>query len=76
MEVITMLQEWLAVRGLRLSVDKTRIIHLTEGFDFLGFTIRQYRNQHTRSGYKLLITPSKASVLRIRSHLRGAWREM
>lgn len=75
-EVITMLQAWLAERGLRLSIDKTRIIHLTEGFDFLGFTIRHYRNQHTRSGYKLLITPSKAAVLRIRAALRDAWQEL
>jgi len=75
-EVITILRNWLAERGLRLSNDKTRIIHLTEGFDFLGFTIRHYRNQHTRSVYKLLITPSKASVLRIRGVLRDAWREM
>jgi len=75
-EVITILQEWLTERGLRLSTDKTQIVHLTEGFDFLGFTIRHYRNRHTRSGYKLLITPSKASVLRIRTVLRDAWREM
>ena len=31
---------WLAVRGLRLSEAKTRIVHLTQGFDFLGFNIR------------------------------------
>lgn len=35
-------QEWLLKRGLRLSEDKTRIVHLTEGFDFLGFNIRHY----------------------------------
>jgi RNA-directed DNA polymerase len=28
---------WLAERGLTLSAEKTRIVHLTEGFDFLGF---------------------------------------
>ena len=46
---------WLAVRGLRLSEAKTRIVHLTQGFDFLGFNIRHYRAEKTsRSGWKLL----------------------
>src|SRR2546429_3423010 len=31
------LSEWLKERGLILSEEKTRIVHLTEGFDFLGF---------------------------------------
>jgi RNA-directed DNA polymerase len=30
------LTEWLGKRGLVLSSEKTRIVHLTEGFDFLG----------------------------------------
>ena len=34
--VVDLLKEWLATRGLRLSEAKTRIVHLTEGFDFLG----------------------------------------
>jgi RNA-directed DNA polymerase len=36
--------EWLKARGLALNEDKTRIVHLSEGFDFLGCTIRRYRN--------------------------------
>ena len=51
-----------------------RLVHLTEGFDFLGFTVRHYRAPQTsRSGYKLLITPSKALVKRIRAKLREEW---
>jgi len=72
--VLTVLQRWLAERGLALSEEKTRIVHLTEGFDYLGFTVRHYRAPQTsRSGYKLLITPSKASVQRIRAKLREEW---
>lgn len=67
--------EWLAERGLRLSEEKTRIVHLTEGFDFLGFNVRQYPAPTTsRTGYKLLITPSKVSVARMREKLRTEWR--
>src|SRR5690606_10440969 len=36
------LREWLAERGLELSEDQTRVVHLDEGFDFLGFNIRRY----------------------------------
>jgi RNA-directed DNA polymerase len=39
-QVVHLLNEWLAVRGLRLSEEKTRIVHLTDGFDFLGFNVR------------------------------------
>ena len=36
-QVQGILVAWLKERGLTLSEEKTRIVHLTEGFDFLGF---------------------------------------
>jgi RNA-directed DNA polymerase len=76
-QVIVTLTEWLKKRGLTLSAEKTRIVHLTEGFDFLGFNIRQYKApMTTRSGYKLLIKPSKQSVHKVREKLRNEWRSM
>jgi hypothetical protein len=49
----TLLPSWLAERGLTLSEEKTRVVHLTEGFDFLGCTVRHYRAPRTsRTGYK------------------------
>jgi len=74
--VVGLLTEWLSVRGLTLSPDKTRIVSLTEGFDFLGFTVRRYPVLRTRTGYKLLITPSKESVQRVRQRLRDEWRHL
>jgi hypothetical protein len=41
--VVGILRDWLAV-GVDLSEEKTRIVHLTDGFDFLGFNVRRYRN--------------------------------
>src|SRR5262249_12674396 len=41
-QVIHLLTGWLAQRGLTLSPEKTTIRHIREGFDFLGFNIRQY----------------------------------
>jgi RNA-directed DNA polymerase len=57
------LEQWLAPRGLSLNVDKTHIVHVEQGFDFLGFNVRRYR------GGKLLIKPSTAAVKRIRQRL-------
>jgi RNA-directed DNA polymerase len=42
-------------RGLSLSEEKTKIVHIDEGFDFLGWNIRKY-------GGKLLIKPAKNNV--------------
>jgi RNA-directed DNA polymerase len=69
-----LLPPWLAERGLSLSEEKTRIVHLTTGFDFLGFTVRHYHAPTTsKTGFKLLTTPSKKAVLRKRQELKAVW---
>jgi RNA-directed DNA polymerase len=35
---------WLQPRGLAFNETKTKIVHLSEGFDFLGVNIRRYPN--------------------------------
>ncbi len=72
-KVVQILNDWMQVRGLTLSQEKTKISHLTAGFDFLGFNIRHYKDQTTKTGWKLLIKPSKKSVLNIRNKLRSEW---
>jgi RNA-directed DNA polymerase len=61
-EVKARLADWLAPRGLAFNEDKTRIVPLDEGFNFLGFNVRRYRG-------KLLIKPSKAAIKRHRERL-------
>jgi RNA-directed DNA polymerase len=56
------LARWLEPRGLAFNEAKTRITHLDQGVDFLGFEIRRYRG-------KLLTKPSKAALRRIRKRL-------
>jgi RNA-directed DNA polymerase len=69
-----LLPVWLAQRGLSLSSEKTRIVHLTEGFDFLSFNVRHHQAPRTsRTGYKLLIRPSKQAVRKKRWDLREVW---
>jgi len=64
------LAEWLGPRGLAFNEDKTRIAHLSEGFDFLGFNIRRYPNR------KLLIKPSQAAIRRVRERLAAEIRAL
>jgi RNA-directed DNA polymerase len=54
-EVKSRLAAWLAPRGLTFNEDKTRVVRLDDGFDFLGFNVRRYRG-------KLLIKPAKAAL--------------
>ena len=61
-EVKARLATWLAPRGLAFNEDKTHVVHLDDGFDFLGFNVRRYQG-------KLLIKPSKAAVQRHRKRL-------
>jgi RNA-directed DNA polymerase len=60
--VLPRLEAFLADRGLVLNHEKTRIVSIDAGFDFLGFTARKFRDG------KLLIRPEKAKVL---AHLRA-----
>jgi RNA-directed DNA polymerase len=62
-QVKARLAGWLEPRGLALNEAKTRIVHLSKGFDFLGFSIRRYPNG------KLLTKPSKEAMRRIRERL-------
>jgi RNA-directed DNA polymerase len=54
-EVKPAVVQFLAERGLILSPEKTKITHIRDGFDFLGWNIRKYNG-------KLLTMPSKANV--------------
>ncbi len=67
------LTDWLSKRGLVLSAEKTNIVHLTEGFNFLGFNIRLYRVSNTKTGWKLLTKPSKEAVQKHREKMKQEW---
>jgi RNA-directed DNA polymerase len=70
------LQRFLSLRGLSLSEEKTRIGHLSEGFDFLGFNIRHYPSRNARSGWKLLIKPARKSIAAFREKLQDTFRRL
>lgn len=72
-KVIGLLGGWLKERGLTLAEEKTRIVHITEGFDFLGFNIRQYPAVTKKKGFKALTRPSKETQQKIRDRLKKEW---
>jgi len=59
-KVVSFLKE----RGLELSSQKTKITHVNEGFEFLGFNVRKYKG-------KLLIKPSKKNVKSFLAEIRA-----
>lgn len=56
-------EDFLATRGLQLSRAKSKIVHIEEGFDFLGWNFRKYKE-------KLLIKPSRKNVQAFYEKLR------
>jgi RNA-directed DNA polymerase len=62
-KVLPAVEAFLGERGLRLSQEKTKTTHIEEGFDFLGASVRKY-------GRKLLIKPSRVSILELLSEVR------
>lgn len=55
---------FLRERGLLLSEEKTRIVQIDEGFDFLGWNFRKYAG-------KLLIKPSQKNVKAFYDKVKG-----
>jgi RNA-directed DNA polymerase len=55
-QVLILIKQWLSKRGLEISTEKTTVVHIDTGFNFLGFNLRHYKG-------KLLIKPQKEKVL-------------
>ena len=48
--------------GVELLDEKTKITHISHGFDFLGFNIRKYNPRSPYGRPKLVIKPAKENV--------------
>lgn len=55
--------------GLVINQDKTRIVHATEGFDFLGFTLRKGKS-HKTGKLNTYYYPSKKSMKNIKRKVK------
>ncbi|MCA1617213.1 MAG: group II intron reverse transcriptase/maturase, partial [Acidobacteria bacterium] len=56
--------------GLRLAPEKTRTVHIDEGFDFLGFHIRRMRKRGTQK-YYVYTTPSKKAIQKVKDKVKN-----
>lgn len=63
LKVKPLVTQFLAERGLILSEEKTKITHIDEGFDFLGFNVRKF-------GDTLLTQPAKDRIKRMLSKVK------
>lgn len=59
----------LATMGLRLSPEKTMIVNIDEGFDFLGFRIQRQRQQGSNRSY-VYTWPSKKSLTSVKAKVK------
>jgi len=64
-----LVEQFLKERGLELSHEKTRITHSEDGFDFLGQTVRRFKDG------KVLLQPSKRNVKAFLTKIREVFRE-
>ena len=62
------ISEVLAPLGLEFSEEKTGIVTIDEGFDFLGFTIQRRRKRGTNKSYVYTV-PSQKSIKSVRSKI-------
>jgi group II intron reverse transcriptase/maturase len=60
---------------LELSPEKTRITHVNQGFDFLGFHVQRYVKSNDRP--KMLVTPAQENIkklkLKVKEMTRRKW---
>ncbi len=63
----------LAPMGLRLSEAKTRIAHVDEGFDFLGFRVKRHRKRGTDRRF-VYTYPSKTALATVKAKVRALTR--
>ena len=60
----------IAPLGLALADDKTRVVHIDEGVDFLGIRIRRQQKRGT-SKYYVYTTPSRKALASIRAKVKA-----
>jgi RNA-directed DNA polymerase len=68
--ILPQVKDFLALRGLSLRCDKTRVISTKEGINYLGFSIRMEKHRGSRHGVFLKIKPSKESVKKFRAKVK------
>jgi RNA-directed DNA polymerase len=67
-DIKNLIEDFVSVRGMKLSEEKTLVTHVNKGFDFLGTNVRKYNG-------KLLIKPSRKNFGSIKVKIRETIRK-
>lgn len=68
-EIIPRINAFLPPRGVALSEQKTKVTQITQGFDFLGQSIRKFERRGQLG--KIPITPSQSSLAAIKAKVKA-----
>ena len=71
-EVMPVVEAFLSRRGLRLSKEKTHIVHVETGFDFLGWTVRRFGSSNRSV---VLVQPLKKNVKALLAKCRAVFND-
>lgn len=82
-EAMDILTPWLRLRGMEFSTEKTKIVSLYDGIDFLGWNFKLHKTYRTNSNdwarakgeYTSLVTPSTKSIDSIKLKLKELFRK-
>lgn len=67
--------EVLSEAGLRLAPEKTRVIHVDEGFDFLGFRIQRHQQKGSDRSH-IYTYPSKTSMVKVKRKVKAVTKQI
>ena len=62
------IERFLADRGLILSIEKTKLSHINEGFNFLGMSFKKFK-------HKLIVTPERSKAQTLRDKVKALLRQ-
>jgi len=68
-EIIPKINAFLEPRGVALSAQKTKVTHISQGFDFLGQSVRKFERRGQLG--KIQITPSQSSLAAIKAKVKA-----
>lgn len=71
----SILEDWLSQAGLEMSKEKTHIVNIWQGVDFLGFTIRKIKTNRNKRKFSVHTKPSQESIDKFKTKVRDIFKK-
>lgn len=75
LDALSQANNCLEAYGLKIEADSLEPHNIAEGFDLSCYTLRKYKDNTQKSGYRLLAKPSNASLKEAKKELKKAFKE-